>query len=239
VRTADGSLCLMMLNSGGGILGGDRLSTRAHLGEEASAVLITASASKVYRAAGAPASQQISITLGPGATIEFLPDHLIPHPGARLYQSVRVQMAPGSRAILYDAIAAGRIGRGERWRFGELNSEIVVTRGAAPLYLNRSRIIPEENDPDRLGVAEGFNYLASFVIAGENDSDWASLSTELDRALQKSPGVSGGASQLAGGGCSVRFMTYGAEDLKLLTSMLWGIARRGILKREPFNLRKF
>ncbi len=148
-------------------------------------------------------------------------------------------MAPGSRAIIYEAIAAGRIGRGERWQFGELSSEIAVTRGAVPLYLNRSRIIPEENDPDRLGVAEGFNYLASFVVAGENDSDWASLSTKLNRALQKRPEVSGGVSQIGGGGCSVRFMAHTAEDLKLLTGMLWGIARRGILKREPFNLRKF
>ncbi len=147
-------------------------------------------------------------------------------------------MAPGSRAIIYDAIAAGRIGRGERWRFGELRSETIVTRGPAPLYLSRSRIIPEENDPDRLGVAEGFNYLASFVVAGENDSGWAGLSTEIDRALQKSPEVCGGTSQIEGG-CSVRFMAHTAEDLKLLTATLWGIARRGILKREPFNLRKF
>jgi urease accessory protein len=229
----------MMLNSGGGILGGDRLSTTVDLGERASAVLITASAGKVYRTASAPASHQVSITLGPGATIEFLPDHLIPHPGARLHQSVRVTMAPGSRALIYDAIAAGRIGRGERWRFGELRSETIVTRGPAPLYLSRSRIIPEENDPDRLGVAEGFNYLASFVVVGENDSDWAGLSIEIDRALQKSPEVCGGASQIEGGGCSVRFMAHTAEDLKLLTGTLWGIARRGILKREPFNLRKF
>ena len=229
----------MMLNSGGGIVGGDHLSTTVDLGERASAVLITASAGKVYRTAGAPASQQVSITLGPGATIEFLPDHLIPHPGARLHQSIQVKMAPGSRAIIYDAIAAGRIARGERWRFSELSSETIVTRASAPLYLSRSRIIPEENDPDRLGLAEGFNYLASFVVAGEIDSDWASLSTELDRALPQSPEVCGGASQIAGGGCSVRFMAHTAEDLRLLTGVLWGIARRTILDREPFNLRKF
>lgn len=239
IRTADGSLCLMMLNTGGGILGGDRLSTTIDFGEQASAVLITASAGKVYRTADAPASQHVSISLGPGAAVEFLPDHLIPHPGARLRQSVRVQMAPGSRAIIYDAIAAGRIGRGERWRFGELSLETIVSRGPAPLYINRSRIIPEANDPDRLGLAEGFNYLASIVVVGEHDSDWAGLSTELDRALKKIPEVCGGASQIEGGGCSVRFMAHTAEELKLLTGMLWGIARRRILKCEPFDLRKF
>src|SRR5580698_4734086 len=63
-RTADGSLCLMMLNPSGGLVGGDRLSTSVHIGPGAAVVLTTASATKVYRTEGEAASHRTAITLG-------------------------------------------------------------------------------------------------------------------------------------------------------------------------------
>jgi len=89
--------------------------------------------------------------MGRGATLEYLPDQLIRHPGAILHQTARVEMAAGGRAIIYDAIAAGRIGRGDRWVFGELRTESILIRGRRPLYLNRARILPALQPLTQLG----------------------------------------------------------------------------------------
>ncbi len=238
-RAPDGSLCLMMLNPSGGLVGGDRLRTEVEIGAEAAATLITASASKVYRTIGPPARQVCVLRLQSGATLEYLPDHTIPHPGSLLHQSLHLTMAPDSRAIIYDALAVGRVGRGERWLFNEIKSETVIMRGARAIYINRARITPRTQPLDQLGWMEGFNYLATLIILTDIIADWTSLSAELDRAIAACPEVLGGVSEIAAGGCAVRFLASSADSLGKIAAALWGVARRHLFGLAPFSLRKY
>jgi urease accessory protein len=243
VRASDGTLYLMMLNTSGGMVGGDHLRTTVDIGADAEVALITASANKAYRSMGPATIQESSVHIRRGATLEYLPDHLIPHPGSIVHQSLRVEMESRSRAIIYDAIAAGRIGRGERWNFAELRAETTITRESRPLYINRARIIPASQALNELGWAQDFNYLASFVIVGDSAPDgtayrWSSLSDALDAALRYC-GAYGGVSQLERYGGIVRFMAHSASDLSRTTQTLWGVARRFLLRREAFAWRKF
>jgi urease accessory protein len=228
----------MLLNTSGGMVAGDRLRTGIEMGAGTSAVLTTASASKVYRSMGPPAHHTTAIKMEPGSTVEYLPDHLIPHPGANLRQSLRVEMAADCRAIIYDAMAVGRVGRGERWQFAELYLEMTVSRGGRLIYLNRSRIVPSELPLARLGLAEDFDYIASFLVAGDADRDWNRLAAELDEPLREKREIWGGVSSLAAGGCIVRFMTRSATELSQLVHELWRVSRRRLLGLEAFDTRK-
>lgn len=244
MRASDGTLYLMMLNTSGGMVGGDRLRTTVEFGPDAAAALVTASAGKAYRTIGAPAIQETYIRLGRGSTLEYLPDHLIPHPGAAVHQSLRVEMEPGSRAIIYDAFGAGRIGRGERWVFRELITETMVTCGSRPLYINRARITPSIDPLNQLLWVKDFNYVAGIVVVAPcaddgNAYQWSALTDAVDVELGEYAGVLGGVSELGGGGVAVRFMTYRASELTLVTRSLWSIARRFVLGREAFECRKF
>jgi urease accessory protein len=234
----DGSLCMLMLNIGGGMVGGDRLDTHITLGEKAHAVLTTASAAKAYRTREAVAVQHSRITLGAEAILEYLPDHLIPHAGAVVDQKLRVEMAPGSRALIYDAMAAGRVGRGERWQFHSVRSDIAVTLEGRPVYLSRALVTPASQPLEELGWMEEANYLATMIVAHDGTKDWSGLVNAFDQALQTIPGVRGGASALARGGCVARFISLTAHGLNGAALELWGIARRAIVGRDPFPLRK-
>jgi len=238
IRTVDGSLCLMMLNPSGGLVGGDRLRTSVEIGRDAAAVLTTASATKAYRTLGDAASHQTNVTLRDGAVLEYLPDHLIPHIGAALRQSLCIEMAPRSRAIVYDAIAAGRVGRGERWTFREIAGEIIIRRGARPVYVSRSRIIPKAQPLNQIGWMEEFNYLATVVVVADASPIWSSLLNEIDMMLQAFDEINCGVSEIAAGGLVVRLMTRTASDLILAKRNIWAIARRAVLGLEAFDLRK-
>jgi urease accessory protein len=228
----------MMLNPSGGLVGGDRLSTSVQIGPGAAVVLTTASATKVYRTEGESASHRTTINLGQGATLEYLPDHVIPHAGAALRQSLSIEMAPGARAIVYDAIAAGRIGRNECWNFREMHSEIVIRRDGRPVYLNRSRIIPRAQPLTQLGWMEEFNYLATVVVVADATAGWSSVLDETDATLQQLPGINFGVTEISAGGWIVRLMTHTAAELIVAKTKIWAIARRAILGFEAFDLRK-
>ena len=91
---------------------------------------------------------------GPGAIVEWVPDHTIPSAGAALRQSFDVEVADGARLILIDAFAAGRVARGEAWRFALLDSALTV-RDARGLLLHDRFVLRGGADWDRLGTGRG------------------------------------------------------------------------------------
>src|SRR3984957_3958168 len=90
----DGASYLMLLNPTGGVLGGDHLFTEIVQEAETHVCLTTPSATRIYRTAEKPAILETVIHLGEGATLEYFPDHVIPHVGSALLQSLRIDMSP-------------------------------------------------------------------------------------------------------------------------------------------------
>ncbi len=230
---------MLLLNPTGGVLGGDRLLTRIVLERDAHVCLSTPSATRVYRTPGAPSVQETWIEMAEGATLEYVPDHVIPHAGSRFRQHLRLDMESGGRAILFDAIAAGRLAHDERWKLAELDSAMEIFVRGKRVYLNRTRVQPSLLAPERFGVMEEFGYLASFVLIADGFDSWPELLALLNETLVAAPRVYGGASLLASAGCVVRFLAKSAVDLTDAAGAFWAAARGALLGLPPAELRKY
>jgi urease accessory protein len=254
VAMPDGSAYLLLLNPTGGVLGGDRLLSKIALDAATHACLSTPSATRVYRALSAASVQETWIDVGAGATLEYFPDHVIPHAESRFKQRLSVEMGPGSRAILFDAFAAGRIAHGESWAFHEFDSETRAYCAGKPFYLSRTKIEPVPRAsvsdapqssgaqallPTNLGIAEGYGYVASLVILADGFENWPRVFDTMQATLATMPQIRAGASLLGTGGCVVRYLTKSAGDLSVATSALWAAARQSLLALPPFDLRKY
>ncbi len=235
----DGSAYLSLLNPTGGVLAGDRLTTEIVLDPGAHASLTTPSATRVYRADDLLAIQDTVIRMGEGATLEYFPDHLIPHPGAALRQSLRVEIAAGGRAFLWDAMACGRVAREERWKFREIVSVIEVLVRGKPAWLTRTKINPDTFTPEQPGAAEAYAYSGSLAILADGYTRWPRLIAEMNKEFAVFPQVHGGVSKLAGDGCLVRLLANTAVDLTGMKSRLWVVARALVLDLPAFASRKY
>ena len=236
---ADGASYLMLLNPTGGVLGGDHLTTEIMLESETHVCLTTPSATRIYRTAEKPALLETLVSLGEGATLEYFPDHIIPHVGSALRQSLRIEMARGSRAILLDSMASGRVAHGERWSFTEMDSRTEVYACGRPAYLNRTKIIPAAKRPDRQGWMEEFDYLSCLSLFADGFTRWKEVCAALNEELKGMPGVRGGATLLSQGGCVARFLTRSASDMTPANKKLWDVARGQLAGLSPFDHRKY
>lgn len=236
---ADGTAYLMLLNPTGGLVGGDFLFTRIIQEAGTRVCLTTPSATRVYRTRDRPAVQETWIRVGEGASLEFLPDHVIPHRDSHLHQSLRVEMGRGSRAIFWDALAAGRVAHGERWNFREVNSRTEISLRGRTVFLNRTTIRPADLDPQRLGFTEDFNYLATLAIVADELNNWKETVTAMDAELKNIPQVYGGVSVLASGGCVLKLLARSASDLVRAQMTLWARARQIAFGLPPVDLRKY
>jgi urease accessory protein len=235
----DGSSYLMLLNPTGGVLGGDRLLTEIVQEAGTHVCLTTPSATRIYRTSEKPAIHETVIQLGEGATLEYFPDHVIPHARSALHQSLRIEMARGSRAMFLDSMASGRVAHGERWGFSEIDSRTEVYARGKVAYLNRSKIVPETKRPNQLGLMEEYDYMSCLGLFAEEFPNWKEVSAALNEELKSMSNVRGGATMLARGGCVVRFLASSASDMTQANKALWDAAREQIMRLPPFDHRKY
>ena len=235
----DGAAYLMLLNPTGGVLGGDHLITEVVLEAGTHVCLTTPSATRIYRTSEQPAILETVIRVGEGATLEYLPDHVIPHDGSALCQSLRIEMALGSCAIVLDAMASGRRERGEQWKFREMHSRTEVLVSGKPAYINCARIAPAAMRPDQCGLMEGFDYMACLIVVADGFARWNDVSSAMSAALDSESGVHIGASLLSRGGCVVRFLARSAPDMTRVAKRLWDAAREHVLRLPPLDHRKY
>jgi len=229
----------MLLNPTGGVLGGDHLTAEIIQEAGTHVCLTTPSATRIYRTLEKPAVLETVIRLEDGATLEYFPDHVIPHRGSELRQSLRVELGSGSRAILIDSMAAGRIAHGERWSFTEMDSRIDVYSCGRPAYINRTKIIPGKQSPAQFGSMQEFDYMSCLGIFANGFTRWTELCAAANEELQAIPEVRGGATVLSRGGCMVRFLARSASDMTRANQRLWNVARHLIAGLPPFDHRKY
>jgi urease accessory protein len=235
----DGSAYLMLLNPTGGVLGGDRLVTEIVQEPGTHVCLTTPSATRIYRTLQQPAVLETVIKLGDGATLEYLPDHTIPHVGSVLHQSLRIEMARGSKAIVLDSLASGRVAHGERWGFREINSRTEVHVCGKPAFLTRTKISPALQQPQRAGWMGEFDYMTCMLLVADGFEDWRSVIAVMNAELEAAPQVLGGVSLLSQGGCVIRYLTRSASEMTHVNKTLWDKARELVLQLRPFAHRKY
>ena len=228
-----------LVNPSGGLVGGDRLSVQAALGPDAHVLFSTPSANRVYRSLGETAVQTVELNVGSGAILEWMPDVTIPYAGALFKQSIHVTLAPGATVLLWDAIASGRVARGERWAFTSLENEIRIVTASGQSVLERYTLAPAVHG---IGQATDWDYVGSLYLIGDgvDAGRWKQVDALLAEILDARPGaVLGGVSEPAAPGLAVKLVAKSAPDLSETLDELWQAIRSTLWNLPKPALRRY
>ena len=194
----DGALHLIMTTSSPGIFGGDDFDQSIIVGPGARVSLTSQSALQLHGSVdGRFATMRCSYDVSAGASLTCRWDPLIPFPGAKLQNRLRVDVASDASLLWSDAVMSGRQARGERWRFDCLDHELALRRGGDLVYLERYRLEPECGALDSAWVSAGANYFGTILHVGETVA--AGETETLHGALQSVSGVVGASDLLTEG----------------------------------------
>jgi len=236
-----GSVYQPLLNPSGGLVGGDRLSLDAQLGPDTHVIVSTPSANRVYRSLSETSAQLINLSVGERAILEWVPDLTIPFAGARYRQEIHVRLEAGATLLLWDALACGRVARGERWDFASLENEIRIIAADGRRLVERYDLDGSKG-PHRTGLARNWEYVASLYLVG--DSIDAERRKKLEEALalildEHPEEVLGGVSQPAVPGLAVKLLSRSAPALVRTFTALWTAARLCLWNRPMLELRRY
>jgi urease accessory protein len=118
----------VLINSAGGVTGGDRMSWRVDVEAGAALTLSTQACEKVYRARDGRAEIEVSLNAGPGARIDWLPQETILFDGGALARTLSADLTQGARLLAVEAVILGRTAMGETVRAGELRDRWRIRR---------------------------------------------------------------------------------------------------------------
>jgi urease accessory protein len=135
-----GELEAVLINTAGGIAGGDRFDLDIVAGQDTGLVVTTAAAEKVYRTLGANSEISVKLAVANGATVAWLPQETILFDQARLSRTIEVDLAGDARLFLAEAIVFGRSGMGEAVQAGALFDRWRVRRDGKLIYAESVRL---------------------------------------------------------------------------------------------------
>ena len=84
----------ILLNTAGGLVGGDRIEVSVKIGEGAAALVTAQAAEKVYRSTGRPVQIDNRIEVGSGGWFEWLPQETILFDRCRFHRTAMLDAAP-------------------------------------------------------------------------------------------------------------------------------------------------
>jgi urease accessory protein len=171
-----GELEAMIINTAGGMAGGDRFDLGIAVGTGARLVVTTAAAEKIYRALSAHARVAVTLSLAAESELAWLPQETILFDGARLRRTIDIDLAPSARLILAEAIVFGRTGMGERVEDGALFDRWRVRRDGRVVYAETMRLDGAMTQTLHLPVvAKGGVAVATIVAVPGDESMVASV----------------------------------------------------------------
>jgi urease accessory protein len=230
-----------LVNPSGGLVGGDHVSVEAQLHAGTHVLMTSPSANRVYRSLSEPVLQEIRLSVGPDARLEWLPEVTIPFAGSRIRQSIHVDLAPGSTVVLWDAMASGRVARQERWAFAMVENEICIRTSVAGSVVERYCLAPGRL-PESVGLVGSWDYVASLFVIGDAVAldVWTRLDGVLAAILEQRPGfVLGGVSTPAAPGLAVKLVARSAPDLTETMEAIWAAVRKELWNLPVPNLRRY
>ena len=103
----------VMLNTAGGITGGDTLDIDLRA-QACALVATTQTAERLYRSSTAPAQISIDLIADSSAELHWLPQETIIFDGAEAARTIRLEMTADSRCLLAETVVLGRQAMGEQ-----------------------------------------------------------------------------------------------------------------------------
>jgi urease accessory protein len=166
----------VIVNTAGGMAGGDRFDLDIAVGSGAKLTITTAAAEKIYRSLGPDTEIRVKLDIGSGGTLGWLPQETILFDQIRLHRSIEADLAPDASLLLAEGVVFGRSAMGETLAHGHFFDRWRVRCAGALIFAESLRF--DDAIGERLSqraVARGALAIASVLKVPGDDAAVAAV----------------------------------------------------------------
>ena len=171
-----------MVNTAGGITGGDRFELSAEVGAKAKLTLTTQAAERAYKAqTGEVGRVTTRLSVAADAQLNWLPQEMILFENSALHRRLQIDLSDAARLLMVEPLVFGRAAMKETLKQVNFSDRIQITRDGQPLYLDAMHLHGDAAvHLARPAIANGAGAMASLVcVAPDAATKLAAISALL------------------------------------------------------------
>jgi urease accessory protein len=201
----------VIINTGGGVAGGDRLECSVAALPGASIAVTSQAAEKVYRALDDPARVATRLTARESARLAWLPQETIVFNGARIHRTTEIELFSGAELLALEWLVLGRAAHGEVVVSGSVLDGWRVKKDGRLIWADSFRISDEVFvHRNRKALLSHYSSIATLVYFGPDLDRKVEFLRQILSSLECDCAVT-----LVSGLVVVRFAAKQSSDLKL------------------------
>lgn len=162
------ALQAVLINTAGGLTGGDDVRWEAAAAPGARLVLTTQACERVYRSLGDDANVTNRLTVGAGAHVDWLPQETILFQHGRLRRRLDVDLAADATLFAIEAVLLGREAMGEAARGARLHDSWRIRREGRLIHAEETALTGADRERDGLSTLAGAGAFASMLLVAPN-----------------------------------------------------------------------
>lgn len=169
-RPSTPKLEAVVINTSGGVTGGDIFSIEITAQENAQVALTTQAAERFYRAPDGNAGQITNrLNIGRNAQVYWLPQETILFDGCNIRRKLEVEVDPSGSTLILEPMVFGREASGETIRSCRFQDCVSITSNDEMVYFDRIQLTGDlTSSLARAAVADGARAMASIILVDAN-----------------------------------------------------------------------
>lgn len=124
----------ILINTGGGLAGGDRFAFDITAEATSRLTVTSQAAERVYRTLGSAAEVDVTLTAKDDATLMWLPQETILFDGAALSRRITAELSPSARFLAVESVILGREAMGEQVARARLTDRWRIRQGGKLVF---------------------------------------------------------------------------------------------------------
>jgi urease accessory protein len=168
-RIPAGSDEAILINTGGGLAGGDRFAFTITAEEGARLTVTSQAAERVYRSLGPAADVDVRLRADAGARLMWLPQETILFDGAALTRRISADLAADSRFLAVESVILGREAMGETVRHASLRDRWRIRQNGSLVFADD--IAFDGSPPDSPATLGGARAFATLLLVSPRAED--------------------------------------------------------------------
>jgi urease accessory protein len=180
----------VIVNTAGGIAGGDRFDLDVEVGPQAQLSVSGAAAEKIYRTHGPDSEISVRLDVKEGGALRWLPQETILYDRTRVSRRIDVELAGNASIVLAEAIVFGRSAMGEAVHDGKMSDRWRVRKDGRLIFAEALKLDGAiAQKLSEKAVANGGVAIATLLVIPGDDTV-ASLVRALEDRFAGEVGVS-------------------------------------------------
>jgi urease accessory protein len=163
----DGRMEAVLINTSGGLTGGDRIGWSVGAGPGTDVTVTTQACERIYKSSGGDARVEARLEVGAGARLHWLPQETILFDQGSLSRSLDADLAADAEFVALEAVLLGRMAMGERVMCGSLRDRWRIRQGGRLFHAEDLRLTGEiDRLTGRRSVLSGNRAFATLLYVG-------------------------------------------------------------------------